>query len=124
LSEAYKNSARYYDIFVEPFNVILRKIGYKMHLGKPGLNVLEVGCGTATNLLRYRDAGCTVYGLDRSPWMLLESRKKLGHSGKFCRANAENVPYKDSCFDLAITMLTLLKSSPPAVISKNKITAL
>jgi ubiquinone/menaquinone biosynthesis C-methylase UbiE len=109
---AYKNSARYYDIFVEPFNKILRKIAYKMHPGEKGLRVLEVGCGTATNLLRYRDAGGLVFGADLSPWMLAEARRKFDSEGQFIRADAGFLPVRPDSFDVSIAMLTLHEMSP------------
>lgn len=79
----------------------------KMHPPKPGAKVLEVGCGTGTNLMLYRRAGCSVYGIDLSPSMLGVARIKLGEGADLRLGNASNMPYQDDFFDLVIAMFIL-----------------
>jgi len=74
---------------------------------KPGMKVLEVGCGTGTNLMLYRQAGCSVYGIDLSPSMLEIAHTKLGQSVDLQLGNASNMPYQDNIFDLVIAMFIL-----------------
>ena len=54
--------ARFYDAVVEPFNASLRR--YVTHVARPkeGMKVLEIGCGTGTNLELFAEAGCEVAG--------------------------------------------------------------
>ena len=62
--DAYRKSAKNYDKFVEPLNAALRQIAMKLYPPMEGLKVLEVGCGTGTNLELYHNAGCHVHGID------------------------------------------------------------
>ena len=105
--DPYKKTAKYYDTWVEPFNIAIRKIGLKMSPLKEGMRVLEVGCGTGTNIDLYHRAGCEVHGLDLSPAMLEEARRKLGNSAEFQIADASQIPYSDRSFDIVMAMLTL-----------------
>jgi ubiquinone/menaquinone biosynthesis C-methylase UbiE len=70
------------------------------------MKVLEVGCGTAISLRLYHQAGCSVYGIDRSPSMLKVARTKLGEEAELHLGDASNLPYQDNFFDLGIAMFT------------------
>jgi S-adenosylmethionine-diacylgycerolhomoserine-N-methlytransferase len=68
-----------------------------VHL-RPGARVLEVGCGTARNLIRIarKYPGAKLYGLDASAQMLDTARSALAHAGlatrvKLIEAYAENL---------------------------------
>lgn len=105
--DPYKKLAKYYDTFVEPSINVLRKIVLKMYIPKEGMRVLEVGCGTGTNLKLYQQAGCEVYGIDSSPSMVKVASKKLGEQAEIRLGDASQMPYSDGFFDLVIAMLTL-----------------
>ena len=107
IRDPYKKLAKYYDSFIEPFNTILRKILLKMYLPKEGMRVLEVGCGTGTNLKLYQQAGCEVSGIDLSPSMVKVACKKLGDQTDIRLGDASQMPYSDGIFDIVIAMLTL-----------------
>lgn len=107
IKDPYKNLAKFYDTFIEPFNAILRKIMFKMYLPKEGMRVLEIGCGTGTNLKLYQQAGCEVYGIDLSPSMVKVASKKLGEQAHIKLGDASHMPYSEGYFDLVIAMLTL-----------------
>jgi ubiquinone/menaquinone biosynthesis C-methylase UbiE len=107
VKDPYQKFAAHYDRFVGRFTNALRHIGMKMHPPKPGTKVLEVGCGTGTNLTLYHRAGCSVYGIDLSPSMLEVARTKLGEGADLQLGNASNMPYQDDFFDLVIAMFTL-----------------
>ncbi len=109
--DPYKKLAKLYDTFVEPFNTVLRKIVLKMYIPKEGMRVLEVGCGTGTNLKLYQQAGCEVYGIDLSPSMVKVASKKLGKQSDIRLGDASKMPYSDGSFDLVIAMLTLHEMS-------------
>lgn len=78
-----------------------------MYPPEHGMKVLEVGCGTGTNLTLYHRAGCLVYGIDRSPSMLEVARIKLGDVADLQLGDAANLPYRKDSFDLVLAMFTL-----------------
>jgi len=66
-------------------------------------NVLEVGCGAGSDLLRFAQGGANVTGIDLSPHSagLALSRLRLYNcSGTIGNADAENLPFKNDTFDL------------------------
>ena len=105
--DPYRKFAAQYDRFVGPFTNALRHIGMKMRPPKPGMKVLEVGCGTGTNLMLYHRAGCSVYGIDLSPSMLEIAHTKLGEGADLQLGDASNMPYQNNFFDLVIAMFAL-----------------
>ncbi|MBU0465693.1 MAG: class I SAM-dependent methyltransferase [Proteobacteria bacterium] len=105
--DPYKKLSKFYDTFIEPSVAVLRKIMFKMYIPKEGMRVLEVGCGTGTNLKLYQQAGCEVYGIDLSPSMVKVASKKLGEQADIKLGDASQMPYSDGYFDLVIAMLTL-----------------
>ena len=66
----------------------------------PGDRVLDVATGTgavARELIRRH--GCTVVGLDQSPEMLAEARRRLGDEVELVEGRAEELPFADASFD-------------------------
>ncbi len=109
--DPYKKIAGYYDRAVEPFIRSLRRYGMKVASGEAGMRVLEVGCGTGTNLEMYQRRGCEIYGIDLSPTMIETARAKLGNDANLVLGDASDMPFDDDFFDLAIAMLTLHEMS-------------
>ena len=75
----------------------------------PGDRVLDVATGTgavARELIRRH--GCTVVGLDQSPEMLAEARRRLGEDVELVEGRAEDLPFADASFD-ALTFTYLLR---------------
>ncbi len=107
VKDPYQKFAAHYDRFVGPFTNALRHIGMKMYPPKPGMKVLEVGCGTGTNLTLYHRAGCRVYGIDLSPSMLEIAHTKLGEDADLQLGDASNMPYQDNFFDFVMAMFAL-----------------
>jgi demethylmenaquinone methyltransferase/2-methoxy-6-polyprenyl-1,4-benzoquinol methylase len=106
-NDPYRRLSDVYDTFTEPFNAGLRELGLRMAPPRRGLRVLEVGCGTGTNLQKYHQAGGDIFGIDLSPAMLAVAHRKLGPQAHLHRGDASRLPYADGVFDLAIAMLTL-----------------
>jgi ubiquinone/menaquinone biosynthesis C-methylase UbiE len=107
LNDPYRKIARFYDAVVEPFNKSLR--GYVVKVAQPtvGMKVLEVGCGTGTNLELFADSGCEIAGIDLSPSMMGLAKKKLGDSADLRLGDASEMPFDDGSFDLILSFLTL-----------------
>ena len=75
----------------------------------PGDRVLDVATGTgavARELIRRY--GCTVVGLDQSPEMLAEARRRLGDEVELVEGRAEELPFANASFD-ALTFTYLLR---------------
>ena len=76
---------------------------------EPGDRVLDVATGTgavARELIRRH--GCTVVGVDQSPEMLAEARRRLGSGVELVEGKAEELPFPDASFD-ALTFTYLLR---------------
>jgi ubiquinone/menaquinone biosynthesis C-methylase UbiE len=72
--------------------------------GYRGRDVLEVGCGIGTDLVRFARGGAIVTGVDLSKTAIDLARKNFESSGVSARelrvANAEALPYPDASFDV------------------------
>jgi demethylmenaquinone methyltransferase/2-methoxy-6-polyprenyl-1,4-benzoquinol methylase len=82
----------------------------------PADTVLDVATGTgAVALELIRQKQCIVVGLDQSPEMLAEGRKRLGPDVQLVEGTAEDLPFADGSFD-ALTFTYLLRYvAEPAV---------
>ena len=118
-SDRYKKIAKKYDRYVEPSIASLRQIGMKMYKPKEGMQVLDVGCGTGTDLMLCHEAGCKASGIDLSPAMVETAQEKLGNFAEIRLGDASKMPYPDNSFDL-VTGFFILHEMPnqirPAVI--------
>jgi demethylmenaquinone methyltransferase/2-methoxy-6-polyprenyl-1,4-benzoquinol methylase len=75
----------------------------------PGDTVLDVACGTgAVALELVRQKGCSVVGVDQSPEMLAEARRRVGERVRLVEASAEELPFEDASFD-GLTAAYLLR---------------
>ena len=114
VSDPYRRIARFYDAVVEPFNTALRRYVLRVARPEEGMRVLEVGCGTGTNLELFSEAGCEVSGVDLSPSMLDLAKEKLGDRADLHLGDAADMAFPDNSFDLVVSFLTL-HEMPPAV---------
>ena len=84
----------------------------------PRETVLDVATGTgavARELLAQK--GCTVVGLDQSPEMLAEARRRLPAAVRLVEGTAESLPFPDGSFDaLTFTYLLRYVSDPAATL--------
>jgi demethylmenaquinone methyltransferase / 2-methoxy-6-polyprenyl-1,4-benzoquinol methylase len=80
--------------------------------------VLDVATGTgavARELIRQK--GCTVVGLDQSPEMLAEARRRLPSEVRLVEGSAERLPFEDAAFDgLTFTYLMRYVVDPAATL--------
>lgn len=76
--------------------------------------VLDLGCGSGVHAKRFFDEGLEVYGLDLSPKMINEAKRRVPN-GKFIVGDMNSLPYKDEFFGGVYARASLLH------IPKNKI---
>ena len=110
--DAYGRIAKRYDQIFESLNAGLYGVAMKIHPPTADMIVLDVGCGTGTQLARYKEAGCQIYGIDMSRAMLEVARTKLGEDADLRYGDASNMPYEDNMFDLVLSTLVIHEMSP------------
>ncbi|HIJ58584.1 MAG TPA: class I SAM-dependent methyltransferase, partial [Deltaproteobacteria bacterium] len=74
---------------------------------EPGERILDIGCGTGNHLLMFNKLGLNVSGVDASPHMMQEAKSRLGHRSTIKMGMAEDLPFDDNEFDLAVLVNTL-----------------
>ena len=85
----------------------------------PGETVLDVASGTgAVALELVRQRGCRVVGLDQSPEMLAEARRRVPEAVELVEGDAERLPFADGSFDgLTFTYLLRYVDDPEATLA-------
>jgi ubiquinone/menaquinone biosynthesis C-methylase UbiE len=75
-----------------------------------GGELLDVPCGFGRHAIPMADAGFRVTGVDRSPSLLSEARRRAGESGgpSFVEADYRSLPFADESFDAAMNLFTSL----------------
>ena len=112
MKDPYRHLAKYYDRFVEPANGGVRTYVLKRFPPQKNERVLEVGCGTGTNLAFYQKSGSLVSGIDLSQGMLKQAKRKLGANAGLVHGDASRMPFADDSFDTVLAMLTLHEMPP------------
>ena len=74
---------------------------------KPGERVLDIGCGGGNNLLFFSKLGLGINGVDASPYMIGKAKERLGHRCTLRSGKAEDLPFDDNEFDIAVLINTL-----------------
>jgi ubiquinone/menaquinone biosynthesis C-methylase UbiE len=105
--DPYRISAYIYDFFVSSPNSRFKQRLLRTAPLRPGMQVLDIGCGTGSDLELYARAGCRVHGVDTSPTMLKLARRRLGELADLRLCSAGRLPYRDDSFDLVLTSFTL-----------------
>ncbi len=103
----YHRTAWCYDTLIEPFIRSLRPTAFGLFRPAANAAILEIGCGTGTQLAFYRDQGCRPTGIDLSAAMLGQARRRLGRAGLLCRGDAARLPFPAQSFDWAVATLAL-----------------
>ncbi|HYN80155.1 MAG TPA: methyltransferase domain-containing protein [Gemmatimonadaceae bacterium] len=111
------SQARYYDLLAWLLT-LGREPGFRARLAdlarlEPGETVLDVGCGTGTLAIvakRRVGAAGTVRGIDASPEMIDQARRKAMKAGidvVFQTGIVEALPFPDAQFDVVLSTLML-----------------
>ncbi len=74
---------------------------------RPGERVLDIGCGSGHHLIMFNRMGLNVSGVDASAEMVRRARKRLGHRCTLQAAFAEDLPFDDNAFDVAVLINTV-----------------
>jgi len=87
---------------------------------RPGLAVLDVGCGTGVDTCRIADldTGGSVIGLDHSARMVAEARRRAaaaGSAAEFVEGDAVALPFPDATFDRCRVERALMHLATPSV---------
>jgi len=105
--DRYERAARRYDRFIGPLVAGVHETALGMYPPWKGMRVLDVGCGTGTQLSAYADAGCQVSCVDVSPGMLDVARRRLGPGADAREGSGTDIPFPDGAFDLATISFVL-----------------
>lgn len=73
----------------------------------PGMNVLDVGCGTGNFSMKLAERGCVVTGIDGSEAMLKVARRKAAEKNlsiSYLQMNATELTFEEGTFDVVVSM--------------------
>jgi ubiquinone/menaquinone biosynthesis C-methylase UbiE len=101
-----------YDFLIEPFNRSLRSVAFRVFRPEAGADILDVACGTGTQLAFYRDQGFHPAGIDLSAAMLAVARKRLDRRTMISRGDAASMPWRRRTFDWALASFVLHEMAP------------
>ena len=110
--DSYRGIADFYDRLFESTNRGLSLAGIRMCHPQKGARVLDVCCGTGSQLALYQRYQCRLSGLDASPAMLGVARRRLGAAAQLNLGDATRMPYADRRFDLVSCKLALHEMPP------------
>ena len=90
----------------------VRRVAVELVPPRPGMVVLDVGCGTGAFLAPYAAAGGAVAGVDSSAEMLGEARRRLGPGALLVQADATALPLASGSAGLVVAMMLFHSLSP------------
>ncbi len=87
-------------------------------------NLLDIGTGTGVFAEAFSSQGIDVVGIDVNPEILAIAQRQLPNI-RFCRAEAEKLPYADNSFDLVFFGHVLHETSNPvnALLEAHRVSA-
>jgi 2-polyprenyl-3-methyl-5-hydroxy-6-metoxy-1,4-benzoquinol methylase len=87
---------------------------------KPGMKVLDVGCGTGNQSLPAARTGAQVTGVDIATNLLEQARERAVEENlkiQFDEGDAEQLPYGDAQFDVVLSMFGAMFAPRPQVVA-------
>lgn len=107
VKKVFKILAPFYNTVTVPISKIRDKVVDYTN-AKNGLRILDVGTGTGKQAFAFAKRGYDVTGIDLSEDMLkVAARKNKYENVKFIDADAANLPFKDSSFDVSSVSFAL-----------------
>ncbi|MFQ6013034.1 MAG: methyltransferase domain-containing protein [Thermoplasmata archaeon] len=99
----YRQLSKVYDSWLRDlfWNERMRAYGLEMAGLRPGMEVLDVGCGTGFLSEGILEVTPRVWGLDITPEQLRRAARKLPIP--LVRGDAENLPFRPECFDAVLS---------------------
>lgn len=92
-----------YETLIDPFLKDMRKFTAELADMNSGYRILDVCCGTGSQIFEYAKRGPVAVGIDNDPAMLrVAARNRMKQKEddiSFQLADATSLPFKDSCFD-------------------------
>src|SRR5919198_1239354 len=73
---------------------------------EPGMDVLDVACGTGNASIPAAEAGARVTGLDITPELFAAGRERAAKAGveiEWVEGDAESLPFDDESFDVVLS---------------------
>jgi SAM-dependent methyltransferase len=87
---------------------------------RPGMEVLDVACGTGNLAIPAARAGAKVIGVDIATNLLEQARARAASEGlkvDFREGDAEALPFRESAFDLVVSMYGAMFAPRPALVA-------
>jgi ubiquinone/menaquinone biosynthesis C-methylase UbiE len=110
--DPYERVAARYDRMIEPSASRLRARGLEICPPRENQRILDMACGTGTQLTLYARPGCELAGVDLSPAMLETARRKLGDTVDLRLGSATETGFAGASFDLVTVVLALHEMAP------------
>jgi ubiquinone biosynthesis O-methyltransferase len=115
MGELFDKRAEDYDSWYETpkgklVHQIEREVIYEYLKPMPGIEILDIGCGTGIYCLELAQLGAKVTGIDISEAMLTKARTKAARQGleiQFFCADARKLPFQDESFDAVVSVTAL-----------------
>ena len=88
---------------------------------QPGMQVLDVACGTGNQSLPAARAGAHVTGVDIATNLLQQARQRAAEENltiQFDEGDAEQLPYSDAQFDVVLSMFGAMFAPRPDVVAQ------
>lgn len=86
----------------------------------PGMEILDVACGTGNSAIPAAKRGARVTGIDIAPNLLEQARERAKEAGvdvRFEEGDAEDIKFPDASFDMLITIYGSMFAPRPDVVA-------
>jgi len=71
-----------------------------------GKRILDIGCGHGVDVLKY-EKSMDAYGIDCSPFMIGEAKKRVAHPDRVQVADMRKIPFETAFFDIVVSRFAI-----------------